>query len=196
MNTKQETIQALQCLAGEGLLDIQTVRAALPDTDPALYRCAEAWEMIRHNAGPAARQCHFAFGPCGTGKTHWARCLLTRCKHRGWEVAEIRAREFLRISAAYGRQDSRVRFIERTADLVLIDDVDKADYRSRDYVEALLELVDVRTGRGLIFTSNLNARELLEMLIRAREGNTTHTNAFQDRLATWNVWKFAGASLR
>lgn len=134
-------------------------------------------------------------GAPGVGKTHLGRCLLNKAVGSYRDIAEGSAYTIVQAAARYG-SEAKIKAWQ-TADVLLLDDIDKGAYNEAG-LAALWQLLDARSKPlyRTIVTSNLSTKALLEYLIKCLPHNTSYAMAAMDRLMPLTVYNLVGTSLR
>jgi len=139
------------------------------------------------------------YGAVGAGKSYAARCVLVKAAlDFGWTVSETSG--FRLISESKSRHwDKGAHHVDawRTTRLLLIDDLDKAEYKTHE-LYYLRDILDRRAGnnRRTIVTANMDMQGLHEHLCRLPGVNRVAVDACLDRLAPLRETNMAGDSLR
>lgn len=157
----------------------------------------EAWKNAR---GWLRNDNLYIYGGIGTGKTFMALCALRGAFVRGWDVAEVTARRFCKVTDTFTEGNGTFEHW-KTVDALLLDDIDKARW-SLDRIDALWELLDARmaANRRTIVTGNVGPSDLLKMLrertVDGDEKNTTRADAALERLKPVTKIELKGRSVR
>tara|TARA_R110001592_G_scaffold4251_2_gene23824 strand:- start:1282 stop:1971 length:690 start_codon:yes stop_codon:yes gene_type:complete len=160
--------------------------------NPSAWDAARSWDRSKNL---------WVFGPVGTGKSYLARCLLKRvCDSSFEDVGETNMRS---LPAAYARFDKGGGVIDRwkEAQVLLIDDLDKARWNENS-IMALFDLLedrhpDTRSGdRRTIVTSNVALPVLYESLQKVSPSNSSYVRGIFDRLNPCQTVELKGASHR
>lgn len=177
-----------------GVLQPETLRCTFDSSNPAAEEeNVGVWRRLRVPEVLATN--HFLFGPTGVGKTYAARCVLNATMARGKTAAEMSARRFLLLASQYGKE-AQLRALHR-ADVLLLDDIDKADFGRRDTLQALWELFDQRQSQCTIITANVAPKDLKVILQRFAGENSSLVDATLERFgARCQYERFSGANLR
>lgn len=141
------------------------------------------------------------YGSVGVGKSFLARCILYAAFMADCSVAELNARRFTKIVDRFDEGDG-ILDKWKSADFLLIDDVDKADWNfSR--LTALLELLDHRAAsksRRTIITCNLSPSELRTLFracsTKGEISNASLADATLDRMKPITTFEMKGDSQR
>jgi DNA replication protein DnaC len=136
----------------------------------------------------------YLWGAPGTGKTFVARAILYQAMRLDLSVMEITAYDMLEISTRYDRD--MFRELLQKSDYLLIDDIDKPDWNSKN-LSYLWSLLNARCeepiGRTII-TSNYDSIGLRSLF--AGNGNQSKINATLERMAPTMEIEFKGESWR
>lgn len=130
----------------------------------AVERSPEAWRAIR--AWRPAAENIYIHGRTGCGKTAAARWLLLAALHskrRIYTVGEISGTQFVNRLCRFEHETELSR--AETADVLLLDDIDKTPWTARS-MACFLEFLDIRADnrRRVIVTANTSPDGLLELL--------------------------------
>jgi len=157
-----------------------------PEANAVVWAKARAWDF-RHNV--------YLYGPVGTGKTHMAKCLLTKAQDAGLTRWNVSARRMVKTAALF--QEGSAWMETCRADVLLLDDVDKPRW-TEDGLAALWELLDVRVAakRKTIVTANMAPDKLRAYLRQRAPDNHSLVDAALDRMKPVIVLALTGASLR
>lgn len=160
--------------------------SAVPDENVDVWAQLASWDY-KSNV--------YLYGPPGVGKTHLGRCLLNKAVGSYRDIAEGSAYTIVQAAARYG-SEAKIKAWQ-TADVLLLDDIDKGAYNEAG-LAALWQLLDARSKPlyRTIVTSNLSTKALLEYLIECLPHNTSYAMAAMDRLMPLTVYNLVGTSLR
>jgi DNA replication protein DnaC len=194
----EKTRKELEQARSAGLITAATCKAAFAWSWPEYEQGnQEAWDYCRAKQKPSEieRESLVLYGSPGTGKSHLARCLLVRAVWRGLTAGDTNARHLIRAGKSW-KSDHLDAW--KRCDLLLIDDIDKADWRQGDALEILWETLDARTNanRRTIVTSNMAPADLKAYLKEHRQLNGSLADAAFERLRPYKAFEFKGDSVR
>lgn len=111
-------------------------------------------------------QCLMMMGSCGVGKSHLAVSILKHLIGNGFTGIFITVPELLtKIKATYNKESNHTELelleVIKTVDCLVLDDIG-AEYGTSWALRKLFEVIDSRSGRHTIYTTNLNMKELKE----------------------------------
>ena len=194
------------------MIEIQrpTFEASDPDVEASN---PESWVSLRRFLSSRNRGAYL-WGPCGTGKTFGAECILAQVD----SVSVVTAPEFVRIMRLFSPGESLKKW--KFTKILLLDDIDKANWKPAD-VRSLWEVLNARMkaykltsytdhpteentllvnttfkARKTIITGNVQADELRSFLTNCADGNITLIQSLFQRLHPIQVMEFKGKSLR
>ncbi len=180
-------------LSAEGLYGRASQAVSFRNSDASIEaRNPDAWKAMRAYRG---KKNLFIAGAVGSGKTHGARCVLTRAMNSEWLVGELSALELFRLHRDFDRERFD-RFVDVRA--LLVDDIDKTAQWTAARIECLWEVLNERgesNGRRTIITANSTPKRLRETLIE-QTGNEALVGATLDRLVPLEVVELRGESNR
>lgn len=183
-------------LVGRGLIRENFLAAGFQNSDkeveilnPQAWRTAREWPRSQNL---------YIHGPVGTGKSFLALCALRKAfvDFNGHSVAEVSGRRFCKASDRFDEGGGM--FHEwRRAKVLLIDDMDKADWNPAR-LSALWEILDDRMvcGRRTVVTANVAPAAIRDMLRQQAGSNTSMADAALDRLKPCTTIELKGKSLR
>lgn len=181
------------------LIGVDAVRRGTPETrfataDPAPAENEEAWTWAK---GWDMKQNVYLFGPYGTGKTYLARCLLNRAFDMGGRrIAEVSARRLVKVAARFDEGKGAFS-LWAEADVLLLDDLDKARW-TEDSLSTLWELLDTRANgcQRTVMTTNMAPVNLASYMRERVPQNSALVSATLDRVKPVMVLELKGKSLR
>jgi len=201
---EREAHKDLMALQKNGAIDIETATAPycrFSGGTPVLEAPnADNWTQLRglQTAADVLVQNYFFYGPSGTGKTSAARCLLNRAYAMGpVGIRETTGRAMCKEWALF-EEKQKTAWAWKRARLLLIDDIDKADWGFMQSLPNLWDCINHRTSHGYktIITSNLTPSQLIGDMTSKADNNTTVVDAIFDRLNPCLKLEFTGQSMR
>lgn len=153
--------------------------------NPESWATARAWR----------NECSFWIqGTKGTGKTFMGRCLLNWALDQGLTVYEVSSVDF--VEWVYREGEKQRRDVEQ-ADVIMIDDIDKPEWRI-DAMVALWRMIDIRSSeqKKSIITGNVSAETMKDRWLKTEGTDRQIALPLFDRMRNFERLTLQGKSLR
>lgn len=154
----------------------------------------KSWDFIRLFMDSDYRGVYL-WGPCGTGKSFAAYCVMSQVEKKERTAKIITSPEFVRTMRLFS--PGEILNVWKSATLWILDDIDKGNWKP-DTLRSLWEVLDarMRPWQKTIITGNVIDNELRAYLTRCAEGDETLVQSIMQRLHPIQVLEFSGKSLR
>lgn len=153
------------------------------------YDLARAWKPLTTNI--------YLQGDVGTGKSFLTECIMHKCRKLELSTLTLTGLDFCKIFGGSKFVKENPHEFLYTADVIAIDDVDKAPWYGNSLYELWQMLNDRRQkSKSTIFSTNFDEGTLLSYFQEFVKNNLTLPRAILDRLRPVMNIKMTGDSLR
>jgi hypothetical protein len=168
---------------------LSEVDSVLRDGNPKVFEVLDEYPL------PSNVWLH---GQCGIGKSHVCRAIGNRYAYRLKSVASITGPRLSVLAENYGQQHASSVEPYETADLLIVDDIDKALAWTKRGLQTLWMIADTRerTKKRTVITSQLTPTAFFGGLDLVAGPENKFSLSLLDRLKPLSVFEFKGRPRR